>query len=272
MKRITVLLLILVSLFCAAQSAWGRAYISIWPVKLTLWQERKTDEITLENKGKEEVKLQVDAKTWDMDETGKFIEADTGDFVFFPRLISIAPGASVILRVGYKGDFPALEKSYRLYLQELPPVRPPEQPHEDALTSGLHVLLRLSIPLFVRQTREVPSPAPEVELLGVTDKGLRMVVKNTGKNNLGVRNTKVELLAEKGKKVLSTGEHAKFLRVLPERQILLQEVPVDLAQCAKTDSVRVTLSFEESAAAKKSGKNSFEQVLPFTTGCVPIGD
>ena len=259
MKKTFSFLFVLLSLVCIIPSAWGRAHISVWPVKVALWPDSKTNEVRLENKGSEVVNMQVHARTWDMDEQGKFIETDTGDFVFFPRLVTIAPGAATTVRVGYKGDFPRLEKSYRLYFQELAPVTPPEQASED-IQSGVLVLLKLSLPLFVRPTQEITPPVPEVALLGSSDKGLRLMVKNRGVHHFGVLRTNVEL--HNGKKAVSSEEHTQFFRVLPEGQ-MVHEVPVNLDSCAKADSVRITLFFDSAE------KNSFVQLLPLAKNCMP---
>ncbi len=218
----------------------------------------------MENKGKQEVKMQVDARTWDMNDNGEFIETDTGDFVFFPRLVSIAPGSATVVRVGYKGDFPRLEKSYRLYFQELPPIRTPNQPSEDAIQAGVQVLLRLSLPLFVRPAQKISLPSPAVALLGQSENGLRLAIKNTGVNHFGVLSTKTELLTNNKETTVSSSENTKFFRVLPERQMLL-ELPINTDDCAKADSARITLSFDSTDAAN----NSFSKTLPLAQNCTP---
>ncbi|MCP4213844.1 MAG: molecular chaperone [bacterium] len=250
LKRI--LLICLICLF--ASPVWGKAHIGVWPVKVFLWPDQKIGEVHLTNKGKTDANLQISAKSWDMDENGKFIEADTGDFVFYPRLMTIPAGGKSTLRVGYNSDFPKLEKPYRLFIQELPPIHETDQTKKEKMSAGFLALLRLSLPLFVSPSQETPSPRPVIDGVEITDEGVRVPVKNPGTHNFLVIGVTVTLLG-KDKAVLAKGENKRAaIRVLPQRR-RLWDIPMDTGKRAIAQSIRISLDIQDL-------KKPFEKTLP----------
>lgn len=234
----------LVCFFCLfASSAWGKANIGVWPIKVFLFPKHAIGEVHLVNKGENEVKLQVYAKSWDIDETGKFVETDTGEFVFYPRLLAIPSGEEKVLRVGYNGDFPPYEKAYRLYIHELPKIGEPEKP-EKGMTAGLNILLRLSLPLFVSPSDTPPTPQPEIEEVALTAEGIRLAVKNQGTHHFMVEKIEARIVDKEGETLSSGEKKTHILRILPQRRVFF-DIPLSLEDCSLAKQVEIHLFLED---------------------------
>jgi fimbrial chaperone protein len=254
-------LLVLAALL-ASQGAQA-AKIQIWPIKLSLWPAHATESVRLTNKEDTPVSVQISAKSWDMDEDGRFVETDTGDFVFFPRLLTLPPHEEKLVRIGYEGDFPALEKPYRLLIQELPAVRTPEEQAEGKQNLGLTYTLRLSVPLFVMPGKEPPSPEIVIDGLELTTAGVKLGVKAAGTHHVQVNRLELQLM-DGAETTLARGENkVHLLRVLPQRRVFV-EVPLDRAACAKATSLLVKVDAERL-------KQPYEQRIPLAGGrCQPV--
>jgi len=257
------------------------AMLNIWPVELRLWPALKSDVVHITNRGSEVVNVQLLAKTWDIDENGRFIETGTGDFVFFPRLLTLQPKEERAVRVGYNGEFPSLEKSYRLYIEELPPVLPPEQQEKGY---GLRYLLRLSLPIFVMPSQESPEPELEVDEIRVAKKTVKNSTRPTpfskphrdgekplqviqvgirapGNYHVQVRLLKLEWLDKDSKTVVSTEASDPLLRVLPHRRVFV-DVPVP-ENCKGASSLRVIVHAQgEKSAYSRSFSLKHGQCYP----------
>ncbi len=243
--------------------AWGKATLGIWPVRVSLTPDQKISEVILRNNGKNEVKVQVYAKTWDMDENGKFIETDTGDFVFFPRLLTIPGGEEKTLRVGYNGDFPAVEKPYRLYIQELPEIQTQEQKEKEKMEAYFNFLLKLSVPVFV-----MPSNAPEpvkAEIAGVEpgENGLKVSFRNAGIRNFLLKKIEARLMDKNGT-AIDEFKDDYVQRVLPMRSVFLR-IPFNSSQCGKAGKLFLRFFLEGSDKA-------ISQTLNLNPGCTFSGN
>ena len=253
--------LLLFSLLLFSIQAYAGAAVSIWPVRVSLWPEKKLDAVHLVNKGNESVKVQIYAKSWDMDENGKFIETDTGDFVFFPRLATIAPNEDKAIRVGYRGTFPALEKPYRLYLEELPPIRQPIPAERQKSVLGIQTTLKLSVPLFVMPSANPPTPQLTITETNKTGDGLQVGIHNKGTHNFLLTEGTVELFDGRNHSVFSK-EIKVLQRVLPQRRLFI-EIPLDNAPCLKARAIEFKFILDGLDVP-------YIKRFPTQRGCVPL--
>ena len=164
------------------------------PIKLFFDAGSRTSLLKVTNQGDEKVTVQLDAKEWSQNEKGQDIYEETKDIVFFPKIADIEEGEERIVRIGYQGQNVLLqEKTYRLFLQELPISKPGEM--------ALKFALRLGIPVFVnpKQART------EWAINGVDlSKGILTVkVRNSGNIHFIVSKIKAVGLDGSGKEVFS---------------------------------------------------------------------
>ena len=245
-------------IFLTTSPAWGKATLGIWPVRVHLTPDQKIGEVTIRNRGENEVKAQVYAKTWDMNEAGEYIETDTGDFVFFPRLLTIPGGDEKVLRVGYNGDFPPVEKPYRLYIQELPDIQKPKQKSAEKMDTFFNFLLKLSVPIFVKPSN---SPEPvQAEIVGIepSESGLKVKLRNAGTQNFLLQKIDAQLKDRSGAAIDEYKDDYPQ-RVLPRRTVFL-EIPIDNTQCGKAGKLSLALFLHNSDAP-------LTQTLDLGPGC-----
>ncbi|MCW5202039.1 MAG: fimbria/pilus periplasmic chaperone [Candidatus Electrothrix communis] len=214
------------------------ANLGIWPLKVIIWPEKATGSVNLTNKDDKPVNLQISATSWDMNENGKFIEADTGDFVFFPRMLTIPANEEKAVRVGYQGNFPALEKSYRLLIQELPPVRNKEELEDGQSKMGVTYIMKLSLPLFVMPSKEPPKPELAVDGVKTDEKGMSIGIRATGTHHVQITKIELELVDSAGVSVASGENETRLLRILPQRRVFVP-VALDMDACDKAEKLLI---------------------------------
>jgi len=96
------------------------ADFQIQPTTMNLSRKVRSGVFSVINNGNEKIDFQVSAKEWKQDEKGKDIYEDTEDIIFFPKVMSVEPNSQRAIRVGLKTPPSAREKTYRLFVQEIP--------------------------------------------------------------------------------------------------------------------------------------------------------
>jgi fimbrial chaperone protein len=164
------------------------------PVQLFFDAGTKATVLRVTNEGGEKVTVQLDAREWRQDESGEDVYEETRDIVFFPKMADIDKGEERIVRVGYQG-LKALsrEKTYRLFLQELPVTRPGE--------TALKFAMRIGIPIFIKPQKEIIEWA--IGGVGFSERSLTVRVKNSGNAHLFVSKIRATGLDDSGKAVFS---------------------------------------------------------------------
>lgn len=143
---------LLVSMACLGlltqvEAARGATF-AVSPVQLTLGPRSPSALLTLRNQGSEPTRLQLSAVTWRQAADGTMQLEPTEDIVYFPAMLVLAPGESRVVRVGAVHPAGEVERTYRVFVEELPPIKR----DEDGVTNGVRVLTRMGIPVFVEPT------------------------------------------------------------------------------------------------------------------------
>lgn len=168
--RVFLLLLACLSnLYCANAQAGS---LSVSPIRLTLNQQDASQVVTVRNNSSKSSVIQVDALKWSQHDNQEDYTASR-EILATPPIFTVPPGESQIIRVGLWNVAPAsIEQAFRLILQEVPPPPDPEN-------RGLHMALRISMPVFVK-----PTGATTADLYwqaqSVGDNNLTISVNNTG--------------------------------------------------------------------------------------------
>jgi fimbrial chaperone protein len=137
--------------------------------------------LTLRNESTETLRFQLSVFAWNQSPTGEMQLEPTEDIVFFPTLLTLKPTEVRRVRVGSATSQGAREKTYRIFVEELPP--------QESVTNGVRVLTKMGIPIFVR-------PAKEVATATLTDMRqqngtLRFTLANEGTVHVVPQNIKV---------------------------------------------------------------------------------
>jgi fimbrial chaperone protein len=160
----------------------------VQPTTLDLKGGAKSGVFSVINNGKEKVEFQVSVQEWNQDAKGKDVYADTKDIVFFPKVMSVEGNSQRAIRIGLKAPISTKEKTYRLFVQEIPaPKKQPDVKLEGKIQAGLTIAFRFSMPIFVK-----PAKSQELFVIDKVEmsKGTaKAIVRNTG--NVHVKLNKV---------------------------------------------------------------------------------
>ncbi|MEY4713067.1 MAG: sigma-fimbria biosis chaperone protein [Pseudomonadota bacterium] len=117
----------------------------VQPTRLELAASRPSGALVVRNEGLSILAFQVTGMRWTEDHEGREHYTDTDDLIYFPRRLTLPPGQSAVIRVGLRQPAGALEKTYRLFIEQLAMPGPPD----DGPQPRIHVLMRLGAPVFV---------------------------------------------------------------------------------------------------------------------------
>ncbi|MCK5898492.1 MAG: molecular chaperone [Methylococcales bacterium] len=239
-------------------SLFAAASLGVSPTTITLNPSQKTGTLTVINKGDKVVNLQLSAKSWDMDDNGKFIQTDTGDFVLYPKILTIAPHKQGNVRVGYMGKLPKVEKAYRLFVEEIPPIKAKSE-ETGKIQAGLSTILKLSMPLYVVPTDTIPSPNVELNGVKIDKKIFQVGVKNLTAHHLRVEKVTVKLFNH-DTLLVEKSVTLKLKRILGSRQLFVS-LPMDTQKfCQKANKMQLSIQ------VKNMPKN-YETERPLNFGC-----
>jgi len=165
------------ALTCISSTAIAGDF-AVSPIRLDFDNTSKSGSLTITNSAESELKVQISLYEWSEDGDGADAYRASDDLLYFPRLATIAPNSQQVIRVGLRGTtVNTYEKSYRLFVEELPEKKP--------LTgTQLAIAIRFSVPLFVRPPKE--DPRGEIDSLRMEKGQLHVVVRNTGNVHLMV--------------------------------------------------------------------------------------
>lgn len=151
-SKLWATLVVTVLCFLAPVTARAASYV-VSPVIATLDPGSTSTIVELRNQGTEPLRLQLSVHAWAESPTGEMQLTRTTDLVVFPTLLSLAPGDARKVRVGLPAPLvgQADEKAYRLFVEELPPLR------TAGAENAVRVLTRMGIPIFVRPSSVSPA-------------------------------------------------------------------------------------------------------------------
>jgi fimbrial chaperone protein len=125
------------------------ATFTVEPTQIHLSARTTSVLLTLRNDSQETLRFELSAFAWGQSPSGELQLEPTEDVVFFPALLTLGPGESRRVRVGSATTIADREKTYRIFVEELPPL--------DRTTGGVRVLTKMGIPIFLRPAKETSS-------------------------------------------------------------------------------------------------------------------
>jgi fimbrial chaperone protein len=144
------------SLAAALLSAFGApaqaAGLAVTPIPITLSPKQPSALAKIESENDTSTGFQIQTFSWSQTADGEMQLTPTADIAAFPALLTIESNGRRNVRVGAVQPIGGTERSYRIAVQQLPPPSVPGQ-------SGIQILLRYSIPVFVTPMGAAPEPA-----------------------------------------------------------------------------------------------------------------
>jgi len=173
------------------------ADFNINPVKIFFDAKQKSTILRVKNNAEEKLTLQINAVAWSQDEDGKDIYSQTEDIIVFPKIFAMEKDEERIIRIGIKVPPAIHEKTYRIYLEEIPP------PQELTLTGAtLRTLMKVGVPVFIAPLKA--SPEGKIEKADISQGTLAFLVVNKGNLHYLMKGVKIEGFDKEGTQVFKT--------------------------------------------------------------------
>ncbi len=224
------LLLIGSGLLIQAGTAEASAF-KVTPVRVTFNGPSSTL-LTLKNDSDEALRFQISAFAWSQDAKGGIQLGSTEDITFFPALLSLRAGEERKVRVATTVLAGGVEKTYRIFFEELPPL---ETPKEKA-GAQVRILTRMGIPIFVTPDKATANAV--LENGKVQGGHLMFDVRNTGNMHVSVQSVKVRGVSSTGEALYEKQVEGWYVLPGSPRSYDL-EIPAAVCPKLKTISLEV---------------------------------
>ncbi|MDB5026517.1 MAG: hypothetical protein JWO66_206 [Candidatus Eremiobacteraeota bacterium] len=204
---------------------------SVSPTRLLLAAGAASTYVTITNTSLESQRYSVSAYRWDQTAAAPVVLSPTSDVVFFPGSFTLAGLQSQRIRIGSTATSNATEKTYRIVVSELPPLRNVLVPE----TAGLAFTTTYSIPIYLAPQKPVATgQITDV----VVDRGhVRFTVRNTGNVHFVATAMHVQARGDTGT-VMSVDNSAWFVLANSQHDFSL---PIPIGGCSATKTVSIVV-------------------------------
>ncbi len=231
-------------LLCAlpAFEAAAAGEFSVNPIRLELGAAARSGVIVVKNEGKGKLSFQLSAMEWTQDDSGKDQYADTRDLIFFPKIMTIDPGQDGVIRVGIKNAALPTEKTYRLFIEELPAV----VKSPDGSGVQINVLIRFGAPIFVGPLK--PKDGLEIDNLTLARGTASFSARNVGNRHQVAQGIHLRGADAGGKEIYALTIADRYL-LAGTNKPYTASIAADL--CSKLASLEVEVKTDKATAARK---------------------
>lgn len=227
---------------CRAEALLASAY-KVTPIQIALSARASSALLTLSNESPNTLRFQLSAFAWSQGRKGEIELSPSEDVVFYPPLLTLKPGEERKVRVGTKAAMGPIEKTYRIFFEELPALE-----KADASPGGSQVkfLTRMGIPIFVEPTSTLVKGGVEGIRL---DRGrLAFEVGNAGSVHFSVQKVHVTGTDASSRKTFEKDLAGWYVLAGGSRDF---ELELSAAECSQTKKIRIEvetnrLKFEKS--------------------------
>jgi fimbrial chaperone protein len=209
----------------------------VTPIQVYLSGKTSSALVTLSNESTETLRFQVSSFGWNQSPAGDVQLTPTDDIVVFPTILSLKAGEERNVRIGTTAPVGAMEKTYRVFFEELPPL---EKPQQTAGASEVRLLTKMGIPVFLEPPK--PAPQPRLANVAIASGRIRFTVENTGNSHFSAQKITVTGYGAGGDTTFARQLTGWYVLAGGVRDFDL-EFPKD--DCAKTRSVVIEAQTEQ---------------------------
>jgi len=225
---------------CRAEFSLASAY-RVTPVQVLLSRESASALLTLKNESAETLRFQITVVTWSQGSNGQMQVSPTRDILLFPTVLSVAAGEERKIRVASSVPFGNVERTYRIFFEELPPLEKPESARPE-----VRILTRMGIPIFLAP--EKPGSDPRLEFAPVRGGVLSFSVRNGGNVHFTLQGVLVKGLGQDGKAVFERRAEGWYVLAGGSRDY---EIEIPREQCGKLKSLYVETQIDRKTLSEK---------------------
>jgi fimbrial chaperone protein len=223
------------------------ADFQVQPTTMDLSGSVKSGVFSVINNGNEKIDFQVSVQEWRQDEKGKDVYTDTKDIVYFPKVMSVEANAQRAIRIGLKGPLGTKEKTYRLFVAEIPtPKKMQDVKVEGKIPAGITIAFRFSMPIFVKPAK--PQEGYTVDGLEMSKGTVKAIVKITGNVHVKLNAVKFSGKAADGKELYSKDIAGWYIL---QGLSFPYEAAVPKDVCGKLATIEVSAQTDEGKKDKK---------------------
>lgn len=229
-KIIRIIIIYGVLLFASFPAFAGDFQVS--PITLELGRGVNSGVFTVMNEGQEKINFQTAVSEWTQDSAGKDVYSETRDIVFFPKIMTLESGEQRVIRVGLKGPRGREEKTYRIFIEEIP---------SREKSTGVHIAvsIRFAPPIFVKPLEIKTSGA--VDTIQLAKGKISAIVRNTGNVHLRITSILIRGRSTAGAEVFSQEIAGWYLLNHVARNI---EASFPREKCEELSSVEIEAKME----------------------------
>jgi len=205
-------------------AAWG-----VGPLRLDLDRSTRSGVINVTNDDATKLNFEIRLMRWSQDENGADRYEPSDDLVYFPRVAVIEPADKRVIRVGSRGEAPQLERTYRLFIEEMPD--PTNLPQKGV---GIAVKGRFAIPIFVAPAKG--EPRGEFVDIAQEKGGVKVRLRNNGNQHY-----KIDAVTLRSNGAVVKEANGWYVLAGATRAFM---VPLTGEECGKLSTVEVHLKGE----------------------------
>lgn len=215
---------------------------SVNPIRVDLDARARSAAISVVNEGKEKLNFQLQAMDWTQDGAGADQYNETRDLVFFPKIMSVEAGQEAVIRVGLKAGAAASERSFRLFIEELPGVV--KAPAGNV--AQINVLIRFGVPIFAAPIQ--PRDGLGIEGLDLKNGLITFGARNTGNRHHVFKGIRLEGRDAAGQRVYGLEIADRYL-LASSLKSFSTAVPPD--QCRQLASLELEIQTDKLTENRK---------------------
>lgn len=235
------------SLLGATRPASASSF-TVNPTQIFLAPRTTSALLTVRNESDDTLRFQLTVFKWDQTPQGELKLEPTQDVVFFPALLSLAPKEERRIRVGAATPFAASEKTYRIFVEELPP-------QGVATTNAVRVLTKMGVPIFLQPARVQAQAA--LNDLTVKNGVFTFAVRNTGNVHFVPQTVRVQGTNAAGQVVVDKQVEGWYIL---SGGVRAYELPLPAPECRTVTALAVTVQV---------GSTSLKERLETPVACSP---
>jgi len=229
------------ALLAAAASALAGEF-SVNPIRLELGAAVRSGAIAVKNEGQQPLSFQLQVMEWRQDPQGKDQYLETRDLIFFPKILTIEPGQQAVVRVGTRAPVVPVEKTYRLFIEELPG----NAKAAEIRNGQINFLIRFGVPVFITPSKT--QDGLEIADLALVDGSLNVAARNTGNRHQVVQGIHLKGADTSGKEVYALTLADRYF-LAGTMKSYTASIPAD--QCAKLARIEIEFRTDKLSANRK---------------------